>query len=266
MARSFTAVNLVTLPRLSGVTAARLLTQLITAAAEEKKLPPTIAAARDALIPVRDTLEAEIAKRVSGAGEETPVVRAADKVEDNAFGAFYDWLHAMARLPADRHPQATTAQTILDTVFKGGLEFLRHAPVNEWQEAEVRLDLLRDQGHRESVSKMGGKAFLDELDFAHKAYGLAVGTTAVKPTIESPAIQEALDDARHDLRAYVLAVSSHVKRKEPTTQALADRLLAPLVHWKEGSSKAAPVISPVPAANPKPTGESAPAPVAPPVK
>lgn len=257
MARSFTATNLVTLPRLSGVTAARLLTQLLTAAAHEKKLPATISAARDALIPARDTLEGEIGKRVSGAGEETPVVRAADRVEDNGFGALVDWLQSFARLPAERHPEAITAQAVLYGVFKDGLSFLRLAPVNEWQEAEVRLALLRDQGHREAISKMGGKAFLDELDFAHKAYGLAVGTTGVKPALESPAMRIALDNARHDLRAYILAVSSHVKRQEPATQALADRLLAPLVSWKDNASRSAPVISPE--GSSKSTGESGPA-------
>ena len=142
-------------------------------------------------------------------------------------------------LPAERHPQSTTAGSVLDDAFKDGLEFLKIAPQDEWQEAEVRLAILEDKGYREAIAKLGGKPFLDELDFAHNAYGKALGITEVKPVVESPAIRDALDDLRHELRAYVLAVSSQVKRKEPATQALADRLLAPLIHWKEGASSPA---------------------------
>ena len=260
MARSFSATHLVTLPRLSALSAARLITQLVTAAGQEKKLPAAIVATRDALVPVRDALEAELGKRTSGASEETPVVRAADMVEDNAFGALVDWLRSFARLPADRHPQATVAQEVINDVFKDGLEFLKSAPVNEWQEAEVRLGLLRDNGHRESIMKLGGKAFLDELDTAHDAYGKAVGTTVVKPVVETPALREALDDARHELRAYVLAVTAQVSRKDPTTQALADRLLAPLIHWRDNASKGAAAITPAARESAKPgTEKSAPA-------
>ena len=236
MARSFTAGSLVTLPRLTAISAARLAKQLLSAAAKEKKLPPMVAAARDAIVPVRQKLATELQKRTDGAGQETPVVRAADIVEDNAFGAFVDWLRALRRLPAERHPPSTTAGSVLDDAFKDGLEFLKIAPQDEWQEAEIRLAVLVDKGYREAVAKLGGKPFLDELDFAHEAYGKALGITEAKPVVESPAIRDALDDVKHELRAYVLAVSSQVKRKEPATQALADRLLAPLIHWKENAA------------------------------
>ncbi len=104
MARSFTAGSLVTLPRLTAISAARLAKQLLSAAAKEKKLPPMVAAARDAIVPVRQKLATELQKRTDGAGQETPVVRAADIVEDNAFGAFVDWLRALRRLPAETPP------------------------------------------------------------------------------------------------------------------------------------------------------------------
>ncbi len=259
MARSFSAGNLVTLPRLNAISAARLLQQLITAAADEKKLAAGVAAARDDLVTVREKLEVELAKRTSGAGEVTPVVRAADILEDNAFGALVDWLRSFVRLPADRHPEAGMAQQVLGDAFKDGLEFLKLAPVDEWQEAEVRRAILEDKGHLELIKKLGGKPFLDELDFAHEGYGEAVGATVVKPVPETPAVRQMLDEARDELRAYVLAVSSQVKKKDPATQATADRLLAPLIHWKDAPTKpddtaappAPPPVAPPPVAAPQ---------------
>lgn len=262
MARSFASVDLVTLPRLTAISAARLLQQLLTAANEEKKLAPGVAAARDDLAAVREKLSTELAKRVSGAGEVTPVVRAADILEDNAFGALVDWLRSFARLPADRHPEAGQVQQVLGDAFKDGLEFLKLAPVNEWQEAEVRRAILEDKGHLELIKKLGGKPFLDELDFAHEGYGEAVGATVVKPVPETPAVRQMLDEAREELRAYVLAVSSQVKKKDPTSQATAARLLAPLIHWKDTPAKpddtAAPA-GPAPAAAPAPSAAPVPA-------
>ena len=57
-----------------------------------------------------------------------------------------------------------------------------------------KRSILEDKGYREAIAKLG--------------YGKALGITEVKPIVESPAIRDALDDLRHELRAYVLAVSS----------------------------------------------------------
>jgi len=196
---------------------------------------------------------AELAKRISGEAEEPPVVRAADVVEDNAFGALVDWLKSFARLPGERHDEAAEAQTVLDGVFAAGLELLKIRPVDEWQEAEARLKLLADDGHNDTIAKLGGKPFLDELAVAHEAYGEALGITVVKPVVDSPAIREALTDAIDELRGYVLTVSSLVKKKDATTAAMAARLLAPLIHWRD---------SPVKAGGSSETGKVAPEPPA----
>jgi len=265
MARSYSAGSLVALPRLNAISAARLLTELISAAKDEKKLLAPIAAARDALTPAYDTLTIEIGKRISGEGKETPVVRAADAVEDNAFGAFFDWLSSFARLPGERHDEAAQAQAVLDSLFADGLEFLKIRPADEWQEAETRLKLLADaaKGHEKAIVKLGGKPFLDELAVAHKEYGQALGITVVKPVVDSPAIREALSDAIDELRAYVLTVSAHVKKKDAATAEMAARLLAPLIHWRDtpvktGSSSDAANPAPEP-----PTTKTSPAPDAP---
>src|SRR5689334_13096981 len=101
--RSMSADKLVSLPRLSGISAARLVHELLSAAKAESTLPPSIVPDRDELTAVLEALHVELARRVSGEGEDTPRVGAADWVEDNAFGALHAWLSAFARLPAAQH-------------------------------------------------------------------------------------------------------------------------------------------------------------------
>jgi hypothetical protein len=251
--RSFSASSVVTLPRLSAVSAARLLQELLVAAKAEKKLPASFAADRDELAVAYDALHAELAKRLVHEGEMSPRVAAADRVEDNAFGALHDWLRAIARLPADRHPEAALAAGVLQAIYPTGLGFLAIAPENEWQEAEVRLGVMAEKGHDETIEKLGGSPFLAELEIAHAAYGAALGITAVKAAPEAPAIRATYEAALEVIRAYVLRVTAHVRRSDPSTAELSARLLAPLTTWKDRAPRAAPQDdAPSPPANPSP--------------
>ena len=242
--RSISADTLVSLPRLSGISTARLAHELLSAAKAEKQLPPSIVPDRDDLTIVLEALHVELAKRVSGEGEDTPRVGAADRVEDNAFGALFDWLSAWARLPADQHPEAAVATTVLQSVFGGGLAFLAVKPANEWQEAEIRMRLITEKGHDKTIEQLGGRPFLDHLAIAHKAYGEALGITAVKQVVETPAIRVARDAAVEVIRGYVLRVVALVRKSDPEAEALSQRLLAPIVNWRESPAKAGASVDP----------------------
>jgi hypothetical protein len=250
MNRSYSAGSLVRLPRLTAISTARLLQELLNAANAERKLPASIAADRDEVAEAYEALQIELAKRLAGEGEETPVVRAADAVEDNAFGALFDWLGSWTRLPADGHPEAAEAGAVLRDVFPTGLSFLAILPRDEWQEAEVRLRLIADRGHDDTIIKLGGEPFLDELKAAHKAYGEALGITAVKQAPEAAAVREAQDAGVDAIRAYVLRVSAHVRKRDPQTAELADRLLAPLRTWRDRPARAAASEAPAEPATP----------------
>ncbi len=247
--RSLTADKLVSLPRLSGISTARLVRELLSAAKTENQLPPSLIPDRDELTTVLEALHVELARRVSGEREDTPRVGAADRVEDNAFGALFDWLSAWARLPADQHPEAVMATAILQSVFAGGLGFLAVRPANEWQEAEIRIRLIAEKGHEKTIEQLGGRPFLDHLATAHKAYGEVLGITAVKPTVETPAIRVARDAVAEVIRGYVLRVVALVRKSDPESEALSQRLLAPLINWRESPAKAGtPVETVAPAA------------------
>ena len=257
--RTISADTLVALPRLGGISTARLVTELLTAARAEKKLPPFIVPDRDELTVVLEALQVELARRVSGEGEDTPRVGAADRIEDNAFGALFDFLSAWARLPADQHPESASAASVLRTVFAGGLAFLAVKPHNEWQEAEIRLRLIADKGLDTTIEKLGGKAFLAHLAVVHKAYGEALGITAVNQIVESPAIRVARDAAVEVIRGYVLRVAALVRKNDPQSEALSQRLLAPIVNWRESPAKAGATTDPAaPAPEPVPVTTAAP--------
>ena len=238
MNRSFAPNDIIALPRLTAISTARLLFELLKAANDEKKLPAIIAADRDELSRAHEALGDALKSRIRDTIAQTPVVRAADHVEDNAFGALVDWLRAFARLPHDRHPEAILAQRVLDAVFPGGLTFLTISPADEWQEAETRLALIAEEHHDVTIKKLGGASFLAELTHAHVAYGEALGITKAKPVAQAQPVREPLDNAHEALRAYVLRVSAYVRKSEPETAALAGRLLAPLVTWRDRPSKA----------------------------
>jgi hypothetical protein len=61
----------------------------------------------------------------------------------------------------------------------------------------------------------------------------------MKVAAESPAVRVARDNAIDLVRSYVLRVAALVRKSDPNTEALAQRLLAPLVTWRERPAKAA---------------------------
>ena len=210
----------------------------------------SMARVRDMIAVVLEALQVELAKRVSGEGEDTPVVAASDRVEDNAFGALFDFLSAWARLPAEKHPASAEASTVLREVFAGGLAFLAVRPHDEWQEAEIRLRVIADKGHEKTIAQLGGQPFLDHLAVAHKGYGEALGITTVKAAVETPAIRVARDAAVVVVREYVLRVAALVRKSDPQSEALSQRLLAPIVNWRDVPAKAGAAADPAAPADP----------------
>ncbi|MDI1448405.1 hypothetical protein [Polyangium sp. 6x1] len=247
MARSFSPAKLVALPRMTALSTARLMAELLEAAAREKMLPASLAADRNDLGEAHEALQVELGKRTAGEGDMPPVVRSADRIEDNAFGALSDWLLSFKRLPPERHPEAADAELVYEALFGQGLGFLTLRAADEWQEAEIRMRIIKDKALGAVIEKLGGKPFLDELTLAHEAYGEALGITKARPVSELPGVGKAQATALDVLRSYVLRVAAYVRESEPATAALAERLLAPLAQWKERPRKRA-----------APAGEAAP--------
>ena len=132
----------------------------------------------------------------------------------------------------------------------------------EWAEAQAKLARITADGYDTEITKLGGKAILDQLVAAHQAYGEALGITVEgqDPNIK---LREPLLAFNKYLRAYVVAVTAHTDPDDPASGALADALLAPLHKWQTYINVAAAEPAPPAATQPGIPAGSAQAPAAP---
>lgn len=238
----YTASEVIQLPRLTAVGAMALGEQLLTAAKPEKKqLPKSIARALAALASRHDELARALRDQVSlpGEGEASEDAVQCDRILDSCWSGLMDFLTAFTKLPPGT-PEAAEASALRSAIFpKEGLKFIQLTYVLQWSESEVRLQRIRKNGLDARIEALGGKRFLSALEAAHVAYGKALGVTApaATATVEAPpSVREALDAFAEALRVYVIKVMGLVEPDEPETQALADKLLAPLASWSVGPS------------------------------
>ena len=122
-------------------------------------------------------------------------------------------------LPASMRRVAFAAKDLLDNP----------TPKTAARLAEARLGTV--------VHPFGGAAFLERLVRDHKAYGEALGITAIGQSAPPPVLlREPLLAARKALRSFVLASSAHAD-DNPEDQPLVDRLLRPIAEWQGSPPK-----------------------------
>ncbi|WP_437573809.1 hypothetical protein [Sorangium sp. So ce887] len=261
MARSFTSQDLIALPRLSVAEAVVLATQLLTTAEARQKelrlkeLPVPIARSKGRLAAARDALEA--ATRPQGAAASASSKPKADRAIDNAWSAAYDWLSGWCRLPPERNPHREEAMSLHSLVFKDGLCFIKLPYRIEWKESKDRLDAIAAARHEKTFKKLGGEAFLANIQEAHDAYGRALHITAPKPEGAPAAdVRGAFLALLAALRDYATRVAAYAEPDEPGSEALSAALLEPLATWESrpvaagGGGGEDEVLPEVPAAPP----------------
>lgn len=264
MERSYTARDLIQLPRLSARQAVVLLTEIMTAAAQAKaalhlkKLPAPIERAYGRLVTAHDELSALLAPQPKEG--DTQAKRKADRVVDNAWAALFAWLNGWCALPESWNLYLADALALRDLIFATKLEFTQLPYKIEWHESKVRLEAIERDDHDVTIAKLGGKPFLDHLKEAHAAYGAALGVTEVQPETTLNDIRTKQLAAFDALRVFVTRTAAHADPEEPGSEALAERLLAPLVKWESTPSGGADDPSPEGAPSP----EGPPTPEAPP--
>lgn len=243
MARSYTAQNLITLPRLSAAEASVLLTQLLAAASAEakaakgKELPPPIERSRTRLTYAHVALDEVVAPQVAG---DTKAKRKADRWIDAAWSAGFDWLSGWCKLPPEKNPHLEQAKALRDLVFADALAFTKLPYRIEWQESKVRLDAIAREGHEKTFKQLGGAAFLANLTEAQEGYGIALGIT-VPATVEATReVRVRLLAALDAVRDYVNRVAAHAEPDVPGSEELAEALLLPLSVWEATHRAAAP--------------------------
>jgi hypothetical protein len=229
MARTYDIRDLITLPRLDASSADALVTEVLTCA-KGKSMAAPIESARKNLIEAQKALKGALMSRLQAvSATDSARAREADKAEDAAFSATFDWLTGFSKLP-DTYEEVVVAERLLVALFRDGLKFTQLAYKLEWAEADARLRAIaEDRALEDGFEKLGGEIFLKNLRKAHKEYGDALGITTPKGAeVPAVAVKEPLTAVRTALRTYVLRVLAHGE-DDP---ALAETLLAPLAAWE----------------------------------
>lgn len=255
---SYSAADVIQLPRLQASGAMALGGQLLSAAKPHKKvLSKSIAKALSAFDAQHTALSDAIRDQVLPDAEGSVDKVQLDRNLDGCWSGLNDFLTSFTKLPGV--PQAAEAASLQAAILPGGLKFILLPYELEWSESETRIQRMEKHKLDARVEALNGGIFLESIKKAHAAYGKALGMTG--PTtagVTAPSIREPLDAFAAALRTYIVKVMGSVEDDEPETQALADKLLLPLAAWDIGPaakaalaavSPVAPVEAPTPAPN-----------------
>jgi hypothetical protein len=260
MARSFSALDLVQLPKLDASSAITLGTEVFAAAKSRDLVDPVTEALTD-LGAAHKALQSAVVRRLPSVAAADPVrSRAADIALDASYGALFDFLSAWSKLPD--HDNAPLAAELAAQIFPEGLKFVLAPYKVEWAESQSRLSLIKQLGLEASLDKLGAGPILKRLREAHKEYGEATGiTTAANAEEATASVREAFDEFANALRHYIVRVAASVRKQDRKSDELARSLLAPIERWETPGAGAKPIAAPAPAPAPQPA--PAPDPTAP---
>ena len=257
MARTYSPVDLVQLPRIDANGAIALASAIESAAANDKTLPPNITEIVTQIADDRAILQAAVAKTPAG----VLTVKEADRRVDKVGGALHDILAAWAEL-AEFIPEGQKAQIVLERAFQDGRRFINLKAKEEWAAVDTKLTTIDREGLAPNLDAIGAGPVLALLKQVHSVYGAVLGTTEVIE--EAPEIRESKGALLDSIRAYVLRVAGLVKRGQTATEDRANALMKPILEWestraqKEKNAPMAPTTPNAPAHNPGQTGSTGP--------
>jgi hypothetical protein len=279
MNRSFSPIDLVTVPRTSATSAMALGTALVTAAREEPRLPPVFVKPLKRLEKECDALRTSRQYQREAEAIDVTLVGEVDQQVDGAWGGLHGLLVGWAKLVATPEGAALggRARAVLEVVFPDGLRFLNLPYRDQWSESQTKLDRLREPSIAEHVKALGGEPLVGVIAAAHERYGAVLHLTKRKAEVQAQAkVRGALESLLAAIRSYVLRIANYLDENEDDAEAkeLGYALLGPLATWKssgggrraqasdgagdDGSSGDAPDEDEVPGGRPggEPEGES----------
>lgn len=239
-------------------------------AAKSKKRPAELAALPDevpahvleALHDMEQTqpaLDASLRKPETDDGL-TPEQRAIDRKLDSGWRCVRQtWeLGAERAMMRGDEGLAQRLRDGLKRVLPGGLSFIAPIGRDEFTESALHIGVLEGEQRALFVTLPDGDGLLREIRALHDAYGKAFFITVPMPVSAdvTPAVSDAVRDSAESTREYIASVVGIVRRSNPRTRALAERLLAPLANY--GRAVTAPAA--VPPAPPEDPTDGAPRP------
>jgi hypothetical protein len=208
MGEEFQASQYVIAPQISVASGVALAIKLLRHA-PPKPGDGARAAARE-LRAATERVQADWAKQKPRA---KPDQRPFDNAADVSWGALGDRLAAQSVLPAARHPLAPRAGELLDALELRERAWLKLRYDKQWAEAQRRLDRVAAEGLRGDVDAAAGEGFLSEVEFAHAAYGAALGITAKHDYVEeNVAMVESLRALAAAIAEYGLQLGAQYRR------------------------------------------------------
>lgn len=270
MKRTFTAIDLVQLPRLDASGAQTLCTEVLSTAkpiladkAAAKKIPEGVVEAYEDLAHALDTLNGVVATRLPLAASADPArEKAADVKVDAIWSGLRDVLIGWSKIPGI--PEAQIASSLRAMLFPNGLKFTQIAFRLEWAQSNTRIVLIKERGLEPQLKKLGAGKILEQLYEAHREYGEVLGITSPAEVAEpdGPTVREALAELMEALRTFVVRVAGMISKRDPKRTELAEQLLAPIKSWE--STAARNRAPEAPADAPEATSEGAPSAAEPP--
>lgn len=246
MQRSFSPIDLVTVPRSSAASAMALGTALITTARQEPKLPPVFVRPLKRLESECDALRTSRQLQDDTPEAEAPDVPKADQRLDGTMSGLHDHLVGSTKLGATPEgvERGVRAKAVLTRVFPDGLRFLTLPHREQWAETQKRLDRLAEPEIAEHIEALGAGPFVRDAQVAYVAYGEVLHVTKGKAKAKAPVkVREPLERVLDAVRRYVVQIAAYADDHEDDAEAqeLCRTLLGPLATWKSsGTGRKAP--------------------------
>lgn len=156
-------------------------------------------------------------------------LRPLDVAFDNAWGALHGRLTSAARLPHESAPLAKRAGELLDALFPDGLAFVLTDYETEWNEGEVRLGRIAEEGMERELVEIVGRLYLDHVRSAQTALGDALGVGREARRAPAPTgLQDSLTALGQRISSYVRMLSAEVDQSDEASVKRFLDAIAPL--------------------------------------
>jgi hypothetical protein len=245
MQRSFSALDLVTVPRSSAGLAIALGTALLTRAQAEPALPPVFVRPLKRLAEQHGALCGAHEAQLDEPADDAAATGEADQQLDTAWSGLQGFLISNTKLSASPAgvERGERARVVLAMIFPDGLRFVNLPYREQWAESKRRLAKLGEPPTAEHVKALGGEPFVAAIEAAQERYGEVLHLTKPKKAPNQAKVRDALERMLAAVRSYVLRVANYLDENEDDAgaQAVGYALLAPLATWKSsGSGRKAP--------------------------
>src|SRR5262249_9086460 len=138
----------------------------------------------------------------------------------NAFGALYDLLLALGRIPAENSDVGTRALAVANSLFPEGAMFTRLDAVESWTHGSRLIRRIEDESLEREIDSLGGPAIMSTIRSATHELGEAIGVSKEPVAIiPSTALVDSVVAFQSAVAAYVRVLAADVDEEDDTSVA-----------------------------------------------